>query len=171
MGLEPDDDKEMRILNRVSTWGQCGVKYEPDARHVDIALQELPLNGSYKCIVTVGDKTGPLDVRVENSLSSNKAIRYRALTARGIYLAQDRSDTPSVVKELNRAMSSPTLCNWDELKKEGRCLVKHLRVISDFPYRTGYSHIQGYVDTDHVGWVQSNASVHFRVCAQARGTS
>ena len=45
-------------------------------------------------------------------LSNSDATMYRAIVARGIYLAQDMSDIAFAVKELSRRMSCPDTRDW-----------------------------------------------------------
>ena len=59
----------------------------------------------------------------EIPLVDKEATQFRALTARGIYLAQDRSDIGFAVKELARKMATPTESDWMGLKRLGRYLV------------------------------------------------
>ena len=41
LGPEANDDKEVRILNRVVWWDKDGLHYEPDQRHADIMIDQL----------------------------------------------------------------------------------------------------------------------------------
>ena len=43
LGPEDTDDKSIRILNRIATWDDEGIKYEADQRHADIIIKELGL--------------------------------------------------------------------------------------------------------------------------------
>ena len=40
------DDKGVRILNRIVTWDEEGIRYEVDQRHADIIIRQLGLKGS-----------------------------------------------------------------------------------------------------------------------------
>ena len=53
------------------------------------------------------------------NLSDQMATIYRAVTARGIYLSQDRSDIQQAVKELSRSMAMPIQSDWERLKRLG----------------------------------------------------
>jgi len=44
LGPQEGDDKSVQILNRVVTWGDHGIEYEPDQRHADIMVDELELS-------------------------------------------------------------------------------------------------------------------------------
>ena len=43
LGPEPHDDKSVRILNRIVTWSERGIMYEPDQGHVEIVIKALGL--------------------------------------------------------------------------------------------------------------------------------
>lgn len=55
LGGGKDDDKEVRIWNRIVEWvnGQ-GLWYEPDQRHAEITIRKLGLQGESKSVVTPG---------------------------------------------------------------------------------------------------------------------
>ena len=60
-------------------------------------------------------------------LEGHEATMYRAIVARANYLSQDRSDIQYAVKELSRSMSSPTVSDWNALKRLGRYLLNKER--------------------------------------------
>ena len=45
LGSDADDDSNVRILNRIVTWTTEGVVYESDARHAEIVIKQLELQG------------------------------------------------------------------------------------------------------------------------------
>ena len=63
------------------------------------------------------------------------ATSYRAITARGMYLSQDRSDIQYAVKETSRSMSCPKLSDWEKLKRIGRYLLDKKRYVMNYPYQ------------------------------------
>jgi len=48
------------------------------------------------------------------------ATKYRAMTARGNYLAQDRSDIRFAIKGLSRHMAKPRRRDWRKLVRFGK---------------------------------------------------
>ncbi len=106
LGPDPNDDKSVRILNRILSWNEQGIQYEPDQRHVEIVIKALGLEKG-KSVVTpaVQDK---LDTDSERTLEGASATLYRSLAMRPTYLAQDRPDIQFSCKELAKGMSSPT---------------------------------------------------------------
>ena len=103
LGPGPNDDKEVRLLNRVIYWDTEGIKYEPDQRHSEIMIRMAGIDGK-KGVATPGVK--PSDTKDEENddvmLEGEDATRYRAITARANYLSQDRLDIKYAVKELCR---------------------------------------------------------------------
>ena len=74
---------------------------------------------------------------------------YRAAVARGIYLAQNRSDIGFAVKELARKMSTPDKGEIEAFKKLGKFLFGRTRYVVSFGYQEGYSNITTWADSDH----------------------
>ena len=57
IGCEPDDDKSIRILNRVIEWTDRGIEYEADQRHAEIIVRDAKLGHSAKSVNTPGIKS------------------------------------------------------------------------------------------------------------------
>ena len=116
LGPGKEDDRAIRILNRVVHWDGEGIKYEPDQRHAEIITKQLGINNK-KSAVSPGVK--PSNEKDEEGddeeLGGEYTTKYRALTARGNYLAQDRSDIRFAVKELSRRMARPRRRDWRRL--------------------------------------------------------
>ena len=91
-------------------------------------------------------------------LMGAKATQYRALVARGIYLAQDRIDVAYAVKELSRRMSKPAEQDWETLKRFARYLLGRTRAILRYDYQEGYKSIQVWTDSDHAGCKETRKS-------------
>ena len=87
----------------------------------------------------------------ENELEPRDATMYRALVARGNYMAQDRTDVQFAVKELCRNMSNPTAGDWAAVKRLGRYLVDKTRVKVRIPYQEAVRKLVVWVDTDYAG--------------------
>ncbi len=69
-------------------------------------------------------------------LNSNDDTMYRAIVAKGIHLAQDRSDIAFAVKELSRRMSGPDAKDWQSMTRLGRYLLKRERAVSQCCYQS-----------------------------------
>ena len=85
LGPDADEEKEVKILNRVISWSSNGILYEADQRHADIIIQMLGLSPESKSLSTPGDNVILMDTEVP--LSSSDATKFRAITARADYLA------------------------------------------------------------------------------------
>ena len=84
-------------------------------------------------------------------LNDREATRYRALSARLNYLAQDRPDLLYAVKEVARRMSTPTCGDWTLMKRVGRYLIGAPRAIQHFPWQQLQASIDTFVDSDWAG--------------------
>ena len=107
LGPERGDDKEIRILNRVLRYTESGLELEADQRHAEILVRDIGVMGS-KGVNTPGVKERGESPLKSQALRLEDARVFRMLVARGNYLAQDRPDIQFSVKELSRAMSSPS---------------------------------------------------------------
>ncbi len=57
LGPEENDDKSVRVLNRVVEWNERGISYEPDQRHAEIIVRALTeINGTQR-LSTPGRRT------------------------------------------------------------------------------------------------------------------
>jgi hypothetical protein len=120
LGPEKGDDKSIRILNRIVQWNKKGISYEADQRHAEIIMVHQGLDKDSTAMVTPGEKYPHIDEDDEEELDGGEATKYRAMTARGIYLAQDRTDIQFTVKELARHKAKPRNSDQQRLKRLGR---------------------------------------------------
>ena len=67
------------------------------------------------------------------------------------YLSQDRSDIQYATKELCRFMSAPKQGHWEALKRLGRYLKSHARVISHFKYQKAVTTMEVWTDSNFAG--------------------
>ena len=139
LGPGKDQQKEVRVLNRVLRWTQKGIEYEADPRHAEIILQQMNMNDC-KPVVTPGTKEeghakeGDAEhMKTDQELDEARKSAYRGIVARANYIAPDRPDIAYAVKELARGMSSPTQGDWCRLKR----LAKYLRADPDLSINSG----------------------------------
>ena len=64
LGLDPEDCKEMRVLNRIVRITESGVLYEADPRHAEMTIKAFHLENG-KSVVTPGLKTHDPDAELE----------------------------------------------------------------------------------------------------------
>ena len=88
----------------MARWTDKGIELEADPRHAEIIIGMLGLKKG-NSVTTPGVKEEV--AQGDERLGSKDASRYRALVARGNYLALDRSDIAYEVKELSRGMATP----------------------------------------------------------------
>ena len=93
-------------------------------------------------------------------LDTDEATGFRALSARGNFLAQDRVDISFSSKELCREFAQPTRKSYDRLKRMGRFLIGAPRLLYDFNFADDgpAEYIEVYSDTDFAGCKESRRS-------------
>jgi len=93
----------VRILNRIVTWTENGIEYEPDQRHAEVITHELGLKGEVSVVTPGVPKEEQKSEDGDEALMDEQdAKKYRGITARANYLAQDRTDIRYAVKEMSR---------------------------------------------------------------------
>ena len=156
-GPGADDAKELTVLNRILRYTDKGYEYEADPRQGEKLLEGLRLDGGCKGAATPGLK--PLIEQLENDkgipVSGQKEFRGHA--ARGNYLSSDRVDLQYAAKEICRFMSSPTETSAGALKRMGRYLLDHKRLVYTYPWQEA-SGIDVYSDTDWSGCPRTRRS-------------
>ena len=103
-----------------------------------------------KDAATPGVKATREQLDADVLLERSKHTPYRAVVARANYLASDRPELQYMAKEICRWMSSPTDLALRALKRPGRCLVGHRRLVFQYPWQT-IDRIDAYSDTDWSG--------------------
>ena len=56
LGPNRNDDKSVRILNRIVEWGEDEIRYEADQRHAEIIIKHLGMRENTKGVTTPGIK-------------------------------------------------------------------------------------------------------------------
>ena len=132
LGPGDDDEKSIRILNRVITWNHAGITYEADQRHAEIIVKSMGLREQVRSVTTPYESK--LLPEEGEPLGRAEARLYRGLAARGNYLSQDRSDIQYAVKEISRTMANPCSSDWGRLKRLARYLHDRTRCVSEYKY-------------------------------------
>ena len=94
------------------------MEHEADQRHGEIIVRDVGLTDESKPAPTPGIKVAPLkdDKSLPNEeLGSTSARTYTAITARGNYLSQGRSDIQFAIKELSRTNVQATVTRQQKL--------------------------------------------------------
>ena len=158
LGPGPHDHKEAVVLNRVVRWTAEGLEYEADPRQGEKLLRDLQLDGEgVKDAATPGVKATREQLDEDLPLERSKHTPYRAVVARANYLASDRPDIQFSAKEICRWMSSPTELALRALKRLGRYVVGHRRLVYKYPWQT-VNRIDAYSDTDWSGCPKTRKS-------------
>ena len=130
-------------------------------RHAEIVVSLLELEGA-KVAVTPGvddpKETAAEEQQGSEPLPPQQATLYRAVAARGKFLAQDRSDVQYSVKETCRSMSSPDHRSWNRLKRLGRYLLGRPRAVAHFPWHETEDTCDVYSDSNWAGCHPSRKS-------------
>ena len=151
LGPGENDEKQVKVLNRIVTWTDQGVQYEADPRHAEIVIKQLGLENA-KGLITPGTKE---EVRTkedhENEPNEEYTSIHRAITARLNYLASDRADLAFAVNDVAREMSEPTQGSSDGLKRIGRYLVSSPRVVLNYGWQQIPDDVQVFTAADWAG--------------------
>ena len=159
--------QQVRVLNRVISWSEESLTYEADQRHAEILIRELGLQDA-RPVATPGardeaNKASQVEVNAHGSivtkeddqnnppLKSEEATKFRALTARANYLAQDRPEAQYAIKEIARRMATPRVNDWLLLKRLGRYLLGTPRVLFQYYWQHTPTYIDVFVDSDWAG--------------------
>ena len=153
MGPDPDDIKQVRVLNRLVTWHSDRLEYEADPRHAEIIIAELALQ-SAKPVSTPGGRDNKEKEGADGdspALDQRKMFQYRSLVMRAQYLSLDRRDIQFATKELARKMQAPTERDWQALKKLGRYLLGKPRLVWEYRDQQEVREFTHFTDSDDAG--------------------
>ena len=151
----PAEDPDHKVLVR---WTDNGLEYEADPRQCEKLLRDLKLDGDdVKSVGTPGVKPTRDQLDGDAPLHVTKCTPYRAVVARANYLASDRPELQFPAKEVCRWMSSPTELALSALKRLGRYVVGHRRLVFHYPWQT-VNRVDTYSDTDWAGCAKTRKS-------------
>ena len=158
IGPGPEDHKEALVLNRVVRWTAAGLEIEADPRQAEKLLRELKLDGhGVKAAASPGVRSTREQLDADLPLDKCKATPYRAVVARANYLAADRPELQFAAKEVCRWMASPTETSLNALKRLGRYVAGHRRLVFQYPWQT-VDRVDTYSDTDWAGCPKTRKS-------------
>ncbi len=101
------------------------IECEADDRHVVKIVKGLNLEDDSKG----SDLQLPREYEAAEDDVECMAREYRRMAATVNYLALDRPDIQLTAGVLGRTAARPTQCSWGNLKRTGRYLLKHPRVV------------------------------------------
>ena len=113
------------MLNGIRSVEENGYTYEADARHAELLIRDLGLEEARSFISPASDER----FESEGFLDRGKFKQYQSICARANFLAVDRLDLQFATKECCRAMSKPTIRDWSRMKRLGRYIIGHKRLV------------------------------------------
>eukprot|EP00973_Karenia_brevis_P081866 11349902-Karenia_brevis.AAC.1 len=150
VGPEARDEKQLKILNRIITYRDSGIDYEPDPRHAEIIIEQLGLKEG-KEVSTPGVDQEPLTANSTEKLNTEQTTRYKSIVARANFLALDRPEIQFAVKECAKSMSQPTMHDMAKLKRLGRFLKGHPRTTIQYKWQSGQDAVTIFTDANWAG--------------------
>ena len=156
LGPGKNDDKEVKILNRIARWTDEGVQYEADPRQAERLVSDLGLDDAMR-VGTPGVKQTFEMASRDRPLAEEKHTAFRAIAASGNYLGPDTPEMQFAAKEICRWMAAPSEMGVQALKRLGRFLDSHRRLIFEFPFQSA-DKVDVYSDTDWSGCVRTRKS-------------
>jgi hypothetical protein len=133
LGDGVSDDKEITILNRKLSWGEDGLKYEADEKHVEEILKYFNLSKESRGLDAPSIRESATEATEDSKpLDAKGATEFRGLAARANYLSLDRADIQYATKEACREMAAPTHKSMAKFKRIARYLLNHPRVSVHF---------------------------------------
>jgi len=145
----PNVSHSIVILNRLVSWTEAGIELEADPRHVDLLLREIGCEGAKVTTPLIKERLE--EIQDAEALDLDLAAKYRSVSMRLSYLAQDRPDLLVLAKELAKGLKNPTTAHWKMLKRGARYLRSFPRMIHLFPNQSHFSRLEVWVDADHAG--------------------
>ena len=117
----PDTIQDIRVLNRITTWKEDGIWWQPDARHAELAIALLG-DGPRGAKVTTPLAKGAVENLKDAAefLNEEEATQYRSVAMRAAYLAQDRPDLQVATRFLSQGLQKPTTSHMLMLKRVAR---------------------------------------------------
>ena len=157
LGPGRNDSKEILVLNRAIRWTESGLEYEADPRQAERLLEGLGLDDKCNSTATPGLRALVEQLVDDKAVPVNEVTGFRGQAARANYLAADRIDLQFAAKEVCRYMSAPTETSVAAMKRLGRYLLGHKRLVWTYPYQRAEG-VDVYSDTDWSGCPRTRKS-------------
>ena len=146
-------------MNRIITWKEDGVWWEPDARHAELVISLLG-DGPRGATVTTPLAKGAVENLKDAAefLNEEEATQYRSVAMRAAYLAQVRPDLQVATRSLAQGLQRPTTSHMLMLKRVARYLRYRPRMAQFFLHQSKLSPFVMWSDADHAGCVKTRKS-------------
>ena len=99
LGMSKDFHQEGKVLNRIIRCTDSGWEVEADPRHAELVVEQLGLADEKGCATPGNSGTEEEENDEDVSLVGEDFTRYRGVIARCNYMAADRPDCVSAIKE------------------------------------------------------------------------
>ena len=106
---------------------------------------------------TPGTKTTSEQIAADKEMSTDRQRPYRGVAARSNYLSADRPECQFSAKEICRWMSAPTELGVQALKRLGRFIEGHKRLVFQYDWQSAKG-FDIYSDTDRAGCIRTRKS-------------
>ena len=147
----------MILLNRVIRWVDgVGLEVEADPRQAERLVAQLGLTGS-NAVSTPGVKVSTQELEADEVIQDSRGKVFQAGSARSNYMGPDRPDIMFGTKECCRRMSQPTEVAMRALKRVGRFIEGHPRLVLSMRFEEPQP-IDVYVDSDYAGCPRTRKS-------------
>ena len=113
--------KSIKTQVRRLHWGQKGIVYQHDPRHVDVLVEDFGLEHGNS--VQTPAAPDAAEEEEPGPLSQDQHHKYRSQVATCLFLNEDRADITFIVNELCKKKSSPTQRSLAKLER----LVRYLK--------------------------------------------
>jgi hypothetical protein len=121
-----------------------GYSYEADARHAELIIRGLDLESAKGVSTPYAEE----NFESEDLLDHDRFKAFQSICARANFLAMDRNDIMYATKECCRAMSKPTFRDWSRLKRIGRYLITHKRLVHYYNFQDDVGRFDVYSDAN-----------------------
>ena len=155
--IGPEQEKQnvcLEPLGKVPSgyWTGHIVTYAADPRHAEALIRELHLENA-KPAKTPGEKKKHSEVTKTLELPPlDEGIRkYRSLTMRATFRAQDRPDIAETTKCLARHMKAPNEAAFNDLKRLVRYLRDRPRLVFEYWPQRYQRELTTFCDSNHAG--------------------
>ena len=155
----PKASQQIRVLNRIITWSNEGIWWEPDPRHAELIIKWLGTGQPGKVKTPLAKPSQEELQHEEVPLSAEDATMYRSIAMRAAYLAQDRPDLQTATRSLAQGLQNPTSRHWNMLKRLARYVRYRPRVAQLFPNQSTCNPFNMWSDADHAGCIRTRKSV------------
>ena len=145
------------ILNRLVTWGAKGIELEADPRHAEIIMNEMGCAGAKVSSALVKERVEEVDSA--EPLDPEEIPRYRSVSMRLAYLAQDRPGLAGTCQGVGKGTEESHYCTLDNAQERSTVPEKQTSSDSSLPVSAFYISIGG-LDRCGPCWMFENTEKH-----------